>query len=269
MDSMMLGIFEDLAAAVDATIVDSAVGDVTVYKVTPASVSDPDAAPIYMDIHGGALVMGGGACCRAMATVMAGKSGMLTWSVDYRMPPSDPFPAGLDDCIQVYRRLLEERPANQIVIGGASAGGNLAAALILRLRDENLPLPDACILLSPEVDLTESGDSFHTNLGLDTALPRSLAASNALYAGSADLSSPYVSPLFGDFTKPFPRTFLQSGTRDLFLSNAVRMHRCMRAGGVDAELHVFEAMPHGGFWGAPEDHELELELRRFLTTTVS
>jgi len=82
------------------------------------------------------------------------------------------------------------------------------------------------------------------------------------------LTDPYVSPLFGDLTQPFPRTFIQAGTRDLFLSNAVRMHRALRAGGVDAELHVFEAMPHGGFFGAPEDHELAAELRRFLATCV-
>ena len=145
---------------------------------------------------------------------------------------------------------------------GASAGGNLAAALVVRARDEGLPLPAALVLISPELDLTESGDSFHTNLGIDNVLG-SLIQTNLLYANGHDLDDPYLSPLFADVTG-FPPTFLQAGTRDLFLSNSVRMHRKLRAAGVEAELHVFEAMPHGGFAGAPEDLDLRLEIRRFL-----
>ena len=76
--------------------------------------------------------------------------------------------------------------------------------------------------------------------------------------------NPGKAPLFGDFTKGFPPTFLQTGTRDLFLSNTVRMHRALRAAGVPAELHVFEAMPHGGFGVTSEDAELDAEVRRFV-----
>ena len=90
------------------------------------------------------------------------------------------------------------------MVGGGSAGGNLAAALMLRARDEGLPLPVALILLTPEADLTESGDSFQTNLGIDCVLTESLADSIALYAGDHDLRHPYLSPLFGDLTAPFP-----------------------------------------------------------------
>ena len=124
------------------------------------------------------------------------------------------------------------------------------------------------MLLTPEADLTESGDSFATNLGIDPVLRSSLADSIALYAGDHDLTDPYLSPLFGDFSPPFPPTLIQSGTRDLFLSNAVRLHRTMRAAGVESELHVFEAMPHGGFWGAPEDADLAAEVRRFIAAHV-
>jgi acetyl esterase/lipase len=90
-----------------------------------------------------------------------------------------------------------------------------------------------------------------------------LTESIALYAQGHDLRDPYLSPLFGDLSG-FPPTFLQTGTRDLFLSNTVRMHRALRDAGVDAELHVWEAMPHGGFFGAPEDDEIGVEVRRFL-----
>ena len=146
-----------------------------------------------------------------------------------------------------------------------SAGGNLAAALALRARDEGLPLPAALVLMTPEVDLTESGDSFRTNLGVDTVLTRSLMPANLLYAAGHDLADPYLSPLFGDFTKGFPPTLLTAGTRDLFLSNAVRMHRALRAAGIPAELHLLEAAPHGGFFRtSPEELELEAEVRRFV-----
>jgi acetyl esterase/lipase len=231
--------------------------------VPDGTLDDPD-GPIYCDIHGGALVMGGGKACRALATKSAAMTRMHTWSVDYRMAPDHPYPAAPDDCIAVYRRLLEIRPPERIVVGGGSAGGNLAAALMLRVRDEHLPFPAALVLLTPEVDLTESGDSFKTNLGIDCVLQQSLAEMSALYAGDHDLTHPYLSPLFGDYTPPFPPTMIQAGTRDLFLSNAVRLHRKMRTAGVDAELHVFEAMPHGGFFGAPEDNEIGEEMRRFM-----
>jgi acetyl esterase/lipase len=149
-------------------------------------------------------------------------------------------------------------------VGGSSSGGNLAAAMLLRARDDGLPLPAAAVLLTPEADLTESGDTFQTNAGVDTML-RGGTPQRLLYAGGHDLASPGLSPLFGDFTKGFPPTLLASGTRDLYLSNTVRMHRALRAAGVPAELHVLEAAPHGGFLGlAPEDHELLREVRRFV-----
>src|SRR3546814_15754572 len=115
----------------------------------------------------------------------------------------------------------------------------------------DLSLPAGAVLLSPEVDLTEGGDSFSTNLGIDTVLSGSLMALNRLSAASVPLDDSYVSPLFGDFAQGFPRSFIQRGTRDLFLSNAVNMHRALRRPGVEAHLTVFDAMPHGGFFGAP------------------
>jgi acetyl esterase/lipase len=126
-------------------------------------------------------------------------------------------------------------------------------------------MPGAVVLLTPEVDLTEAGDSFRTNQLLDVVLKRGLPECNALYAAGADLTDPYLSPLFADFTAGFPPTLVQTGTRDLFLSNSVLIHRKLRAAGVPAELHVWEAMPHGGFGGAsPEDQEIFAEVREFV-----
>ncbi len=267
-DELLVAVMGAQVEHLRASVQSASVGGVPVFVITPEGVDDTGTQPIYLDIHGGSLLMGGGKACEVMARRMAAQVEMQTWSVDYRMPPDHPYPAALDDVLAVYRGLLAVRAPEQIVVGGGSAGGNLAAALILRARDEGLPLPAALILLTPEVDLTESGDSFQTNLGIDNVLTESLADSIALYAGDHDLRHPYLSPLFGDLTAPFPPTLLQAGTRDLFLSNTVRMHRKLRAGGVEAQLHVFEAMPHGGFFGAPEDDELTEEIRRFLATQV-
>ena len=236
-------------------------GTVT-YLATPAGAGADDRA--YLDIHGGGLVHGGGEPCRLGALIQADKLGVRCYAVDYRMPPEQPYPASLDDCLAAYRGLLERYAPGNIVVGGGSAGGNLAAALVLRARDEGLPLPAALVLITPELDLTESGDSFETNRMVDVMLPVPLMSTNLIYAAGRDLAHPYLSPLFGDFSRGFPATFLQAGTRDLFLSNTVRMHRALRKAAIPVELHIFEGMPHGGFMGAPEDAELDHEVRRFV-----
>ncbi len=251
-----------LPADVPLVADDFEIDGVRTFVLRRPDIPDSSDTPLYLDIHGGGLIMGGGEACRLMASAGAIGRNMITWAVDYRMPPLHPYPASLDDCVAAYRRALEQRTPERLFVGGGSAGGNLAAALMLRAKDEGLPMPAALVLLSPEVDLTESGDSFHTNLGIDHILGP-LMQVNLLYANGHDLAEPYLSPLFGDLTG-FPPTFLQTGTRDLFLSNTARMHRKLRAAGVEAELHVFEAMPHGGFGGAPEDREIGVEVQRFL-----
>ena len=155
--------------------------------------------------------------------------------------PTTPSRPRLDDCLAAYRALLGERSPERIVIGGASAGGNLAAALILRARDEGLPLPAAVVLMTPGPDLTEAGDSHQTNLGLDPLIPGSGRQSFLLYAAGQDLRHPYLSPLNGDFTKGFPPAILTTGTRDMLLSDTVLLHRALRRAGIPAELHVTEA----------------------------
>jgi acetyl esterase/lipase len=238
----------------------------TIYQSTPVDLIAELSPFAFLDIHGGAFTYGGGEACRTWSAGWADILGVTCFSVDYRMPPQHPYPSPLDDCVAAYRWLLQQYGAPNIVVGGMSAGGNLAAAAMLRARDEGLALPAGLVLLTPEVDLTESGDSFETNKYADVVLVGSLAATIEMYAGGADLGDPYLSPLFGDMTKGFPRTYLQAGTRDLFLSNAVRMHRSLRRAGVSVELHIVEGAPHGGMLGelrAPEDAEMEAEMKRF------
>lgn len=243
------------------TVSEMRTGEALAYEIVPEGLQPGDRR-VFLDIHGGALIMGQGEVCKAMGMGTALRVGARVIAVDYRMPPDHPFPASLDDCLTFYRALLKDHIPSEIVVGGASAGGNLVAAMLLKARDEGLPMPAGCVLLSPEVDLTESGDTFQTNAGIDGM--GSLMQANLLYAGGHDLTDPYVSPLFGDFTKGFPRSLLTAGTRDVFLSNAVRMHRKLRAAGIPTELHLLEAAAHGAFGGrSPEEAELDAEVRRF------
>ena len=235
------------------------------HRVNPDGRSGRLAEVAYFDVHGGGFVAGGGEMCELIAKLRAMDYGAEVYAVDYRLAPQHPFPAALDDCIEAYRRILEQRAASTLVVGGASAGGNLAAALILRARDEGLGLPLALLLQTPALDMTYAGDSHRTNLYLDVNIGGASEGPDS-YAADNDPSNPYLSPLFGDFSKGWPPTLLTTGTRDLLLSDTVRMHRALRRAGVQAELHVSEASPHGGFMGAnaPEDAEIMAECRRFV-----
>ena len=235
---------------------------VTVHRARPIGAPSDDRR-LYIEIHGGGLVFGAGDFCRAGAVREASLHGVEAVAIDYRMPPDHPYPAALDDCLAVYAAEVADRGADNIIVGGGSAGGYLTAALLLRAKDEGLPMPRAALLLSPKVDMTESGDSFETMMGLDPVLKGRLTECVAIYAGGHDIRHPYLSPLFGDLAG-FPPTLLQSGTRDLYLSNTVRMHRALRAAGVAADLHVFEAMPHGGFFAGPEDADKDREIASFV-----
>ncbi len=255
------------AARLKADVEKRQMAGVDVYVATPRAERLIGKDHVVFDIHGGALVFGGGeANVRFSTAAIALRTGRVAYGVDYRVPPDHPYPAALDDCVAAYRELLQEVGPKKPVVSGTSAGGNLAAALLLRARDEGLPMPAGALLLTPELDLTESGDTFDTLMGLDVVLTGRLMEVNQLYADGADLAHPYLSPLFGDVAG-FPPTLLQAGTRDIFLSNAVRMHRKLRSAGVRAELHVWEGMPHAGFGGlTPEDHEVSAELQAFIAT---
>jgi epsilon-lactone hydrolase len=254
-----------MLAACRCRIDTECISGVTTYRCRPAEPNEP-AQPLYLYFHGGAFVFGAGRFAMALGAKAADQLGLATLSVDYRTPPSNPFPAAVEDGVAVYRELLAAAGGQRIVIGGSSAGANLAAAVTLLIRDRGLPAPAAVVLLTPEVDLTESGDTFRTNELLDVTLKTGQPECNALYAGGHALTDPYLSPLFADFTRGFPPTLIQSGTRDLFLSNSVLLHRKLRRAGIEAELHVWEAMPHAGFGfgSVPENDEIGEEVRRFI-----
>ena len=264
-DQMFAPLVKAMLAEADAEVEKQTLGGVTVYAATPRNLPAANRDKAHLYIHGGGWAFMGGEACGGQGAVQAARLGVRTFSVDYRNPPEHRFPAALDDCVAVYRELIKTVRPENIVISGSSAGGNLTAATALRIRDEGLPWPAALGLMTPCTDGTLASDTIATNDQLDSVLKHeAMAEFWAVYAGGHARTDPYLSPVHGDFSKGFPPTLLQSGTRDLLLSDTVRLHRALRKAGVEAELHVWEAMPHGGFGGlAPEDEELTGELKGF------
>jgi acetyl esterase/lipase len=264
-EAPLLQVSQMRAAPYPAAITEHRLSQVTLYEVTPDSLDPANEGKAILSIHGGAFIMGGGVACAYIAQSIASLAGMRSFAVDYRMPPDHPFPAGLEDCVEAYRFLLDRYKPAKIALEGGSAGANLVAATILKARDEGLPIPGAASLHTAGVDLTHSGDTFATNAVIDVVLRGPQPETMLLYAGGHDMRDPYLSPLFGNLNKGFAPTILVSGTRDLLLSPTVMMHRALRRAGIEADLHVFEAMPHGGLSGsAPEDRELQEEIAGFI-----
>ena len=196
-------------------------------------------------LHGGAWCLGSPRTHRRLVADLASGAGVRAVSVDYRLAPEHPYPAGLDDCVAAYRWLLERRvDPSRIVVAGDSAGGNLAAALLLRLRDDGIPLPAGAVLLSPATDLAGTGASFATRKAVDPFFSGIDAAPFFdAYAGGRDVRDPYLSPLYGDL-QGLPPLLIHVGDHEVLLDDSVRFAERARDAGVEARLVVWPGMFH-------------------------
>jgi acetyl esterase/lipase len=160
----------------------------------------------------------------------------------------------------VWKAVLAKYDPQKIAMAGTSAGGGLIMTTMLRLKDLKLAMPAALFLGTPGADLSKTGDSLFTNAELDHLLGRyegSLEECVKLYAGGRGLKQPLLSPIYGNLSG-FPPTILISGTRDLLLSPTILTHRKLRAAGVTAELHIYEAQSHADYlvaFPAPESRD--------------
>jgi acetyl esterase/lipase len=241
---------------------------VTAYMVTPQVIPPENRNRLLVHVHGGCYVLGGGENATSEAIFMAGFGQFKVLSVDYRRPPEFPYPAALDDAMAVWKAAQKMARPQNMAIFGTSAGGALTLSMVLRAKQEGLPLPGAIAPGTPMSDLTGTGDSFSTNAMVDNVLVASDGRCDAmakLYANGHDLKDPLLSPVYGDM-HGLPPALLTTGTRDLLLSNTVRVHRKLRQAGVEAELHVYEGQSHAHYLrdaSAPETKEAFGEIARF------
>ena len=222
---------------------------VKVYVITPKTLPPENADKVLIHVHGGCYVLFPGEAGTTEALMMAGIGHYKVISVDYRMPPEAYFPAALDDAVTVYAAVLKTTPAKNIAFFGTSAGGALTLEMVLRAREKGLPVPGAIAPGTPMSDVTKHGDTFYTNEKVDNILVSRdgfCDAATVIYAQGHDLADPLLSPVNGDM-KGFPPAILTTGTRDLLLSNTVRVHRKLRRAGVEAELVVFEGQSHAQY----------------------
>ena len=177
---------------------------------------------------------------------------------DYRCAPEYTFPAALDDTQKVWDKLLEMgfRPENIVTVGD-SAGGHLTLDLLMRLHDTGRPMPKACVLMSPWIDMTASGDSYVYNYKVDPVFGirgktitreevKELLSQSELYMwfGDHDRADPYISPVLNDYDGTYPPLFITVGGDEMLLSEAETLAEKFRAAGVEAELLVGDRMFH-------------------------
>lgn len=232
-------------------------------KDAPAALN----SKVMINLHGGGFVIGSGALGEAIP--IAGETGIEVIAVDYRLAPEHPFPAAVDDVVAVYTHLLKTHAPQDIAIFGTSAGGFLTAMTIMRLKKEGLPLPRCCGVFTAGGDVANLGETFnyltlngfYSHIGLPMSHPM---CERAVFIGDADPNDPLIAPIKGDLSD-FPPTLLVSGTRDAVLSSASMFHRALRRAGRDADLFVFEAMPHAHWYNfqLPEAREAIDVMARF------
>lgn len=226
----------------DVPVLPRRLGGRPALSVEPADAVD---GAVLLYLHGGGFVSGSPETALGLTARLAIGARVRALSVDYRLAPEHPFPAGLEDALAAYRELLRTGTApDAIVIAGDSAGGNLALATCLAARDQGLPLPAGVAVFSPATDLTRSGESIRTKNGIDPFFtPEGLQASTRRYLAGHDPADGLASPALADLAG-FPPVLLQVGTAELLLDDATRFAERAWKAEVDVILDVVAGAPH-------------------------
>jgi len=201
---------------------------------------------VLLYLHGGAWITHAPALYRSLARRLAQTLQARVLMPEYRLAPAWRFPAGSDDALAAYKHLLDSGvPPGQIVIGGDSAGGNLALVTLIRARDEGLPLPACGFVFSPVTDLTFSSASSHRNQLSDVmfTLPAGTFVGTAYLDDMGQLQHPWVSPLYADL-HGLPPLLLQASDSEMLADDARRFAECVRAAGGRAEFSSWHDLPH-------------------------
>ncbi|MBB3256317.1 acetyl esterase/lipase [Paraburkholderia bannensis] len=199
-------------------------------------------------LHGGGYYFCSPRTHRAITYGLATRADADVFSLDYRLAPEHPFPAALDDALAAYRRLLADGVrADSLVIAGDSAGGGLALATLVALRDAGGALPAGALLYSPWTDLAVTGASIRENDGRDPMFCGDVFARvAAMYLGDANqtrATDPYVSPLYADY-RGLPPLYMLAGSTETLLDDTRRVAQRARAAGVQVECNIARGLPH-------------------------
>lgn len=200
---------------------------------------------VILYCHGGGYTSGSFRYARSITNKLASSTSMDVLSFDYRLAPENPYPAALEDAMNVWDHLMYHGyGARDIIIAGDSAGGNLALTLTLKLKEQGRLLPRGLVLFSPWTDLTMSGKSHKEKAELDPILSAEyLQRCRESYAPEMELKNPLISPVFGDFTG-FPPTYIQVGTNEILLSDSTKLQRQLQKYHVPVKMEYYPGMWH-------------------------
>ena len=250
------------------TATEGKLGGVPMVDVRPKEWKDNGRVLVYT--HGGADVMYSAASMLGRAVVAAHSTGLRVISIDYTLAPHAKYNQMSDEVVAAIQALLKQgqRPEDLAIYGDFSGGG-LAAAVVLKMRDQGLGMPAAAVLVSAWLDVTPSGD---TETTLHDADPNQLYEKHGKHAAAAfadprDQKDPYASPVYGDFSKGFPPTLIQGGLKETLLSGFVRLYQALDAAGVPVKLDLYEGMIHNfqdRIPDAPESILARKKMRDFL-----
>lgn len=202
----------------------------------------PSATLLYL--HGGGYVACSPRTHRPITAAYA-KHGLRVFAPDYRLAPEHPFPAAIEDAVAAYRAVRADAdPAEPFVLSGDSAGGGLALALLLKLRDLGLPMPDAAALFSPWTDLAVTGATIETNSARDAMFTGdAIRLGPPTYLAGADPRDPLASPLYADL-QGLPPLLIHVGEREVLRDDSTRLADRARAAGVPVRVRVWPVVPH-------------------------
>ncbi len=203
-----------------------------------------DSDNVILYVHGGGYVSGSCNDHRGFVSKFAKNCNVTTLQFEYRLAPEHPFPEGLNDSVAVYIWLLDKgfQPSN-IVIAGESAGGGLALAMLLALKEQNISMPAATVAISPWTDLTCSSDSYKTKNKVSLAPMNSWIIFGKYYAGDNPPNLPLISPLFGDL-RQLPPIFINSGEDDELFEDGEKFSLKAKKAGVDITFRAGKGMVH-------------------------
>jgi len=211
---------------------------------------NPDGVILYF--HGGGYIIGSPRTHRGITGYLAKFSGAMVIAPDYRLAPENPFPAALDDAETVYCALLDEgHPPSTIALAGDSAGGGLAIALAMRLRDKGLPLPASLMVFSPWTDL--SNQHLYAPECEPVLQKPWIDKAARLYCGHEPVSNPLISPVHGDLSG-LPPLLIQVGSQEILLNDAQRLADAANRDSVDTRLEI-----HNSLWHVFQVHTGQLD----------